>query len=360
LFRPETVVLQDKPFKARGDVWALAEGRAIQRVFAGSQQRIRLEVDGLQGVRPVAPAPVYGQRLTHIEALQPSSAGTSDIQLDQSLWIGVRDYHVLNPTGLKILICCEDTPGGEAALAFGARLAEAASGPTTLLTVVDRGEVLNDARETLEAWNRKYFPTLGHSVETRIRQGSSAHEILMEAQDGHHEIVLLGRQRESISPDSRGLGSTTRQVLNLAAVPVLLVKDPRPRIDRILICTAVGEPGKADVRFGGRLARRTGAAATVLHVRRPKSAPRELKFIERHLQQAQRSLEALNVKSETKIKEGLPPLEGILKEADHGDYDLIVIGAPSPRYFHQVRWSDLATQIVAGTSRPVLIVPLVE
>jgi sulfate transport system ATP-binding protein len=104
LFRPETVVLQDKPFKSRSDVWALAEGRAIQRVFAGSQERIRLEVDGLQGVRPVAPPPVYGQRLTYIESLQPAPAGGSDLTMDQTLWIGVRDYHVLNPAGLKVLI----------------------------------------------------------------------------------------------------------------------------------------------------------------------------------------------------------------------------------------------------------------
>jgi sulfate transport system ATP-binding protein len=360
LFRPETVVLQDKPFKSRSDVWALAEGRAIQRVFAGSQERIRLEVDGLQGVRPVAPPPVYGQRLTHIESLQPAPAGGSDLTMDQTLWIGVRDYHVLNPAGLKVLICCEDSPGGEAALAFGARLAEAAAGPTTLLTVTEQGEELNAARETLEAWKRKHFPNLLHQVETRVRQGSSAHEILMEAQDGHHEVVLLGRQAGNLNPGSSGLGSTARQVLNLASVPVLLVKEPRARIDLILICTAVGEPGKADVRFGGRLARRTGAAATVLHVRRPHSAPRELKSVERHLQQAQRSLEALRVKTEIKIKDDLPPLEGILNEADSGDYDLIVIGAPTPRNFQQVRWTDLATQIVAGTSRPVLIVPLVE
>jgi sulfate/thiosulfate transport system ATP-binding protein len=360
LFRPETVVLQEKPFKARGEIWALAEGQAIQRVFAGSQERIRLAVDGLQGVRPVAPPPVYGQRLTHVEALQPPSGGGSGLQLDQPLWIGVRDYHVLDPAGLKILVCCEDTSAGEAALAFGARLAEAAAGPTTLLTVIERGEGLNAARETLEALKRKHVPNLGGQVETRIRQGSTAPEILMEAQDGHYEVVILGRQGESAGNGSIGLGSTARQVLNLAAVPVLVVKNPRPRIDRILICTAVGEPGKADVRFGGRLARRTGAAATVLHVRRPQSMPRELKSIEHHLQQAQRSLEALNVRSEVKIKENLPPLEGILEEAESGDYDLIVIGAPSPRNFQQVRWADLATQIVAGTTRPVLIVPLVE
>ncbi|HEX9615878.1 MAG TPA: ATP-binding cassette domain-containing protein, partial [Anaerolineales bacterium] len=360
LFRPETVVLQDKPFKSRGDVRALAEGRAIQRVFAGSQQRIRLEVDGLQGVRPVAPPPVYGQRLTHVEALQPASAEGDDLQVDQTLRIGIRDYHVLNPTGLKVLICTDDSPGGEAALAFGARLSEAAAGPTTLLTVIERGEELNAARDALEVLRRRHFPNLGQQVDTRVRQGSSAHEILMEAQDGHHEVVVIGRQEGNFSPGSSGLGSTARQVLNLAAVPVLLVKDPRTRIDRILICTAVGEPGKADVRFGGRLARRTGAAATVLHVRRPQSMPREVKSVERHLQQAQRSLEALRVKSEIKIKENLPPLVGILNEAESGDYDLIVIGAPASRNFQQVRWTDLATQIVAGTSRPVLIVPLVE
>ena len=50
----------------------------------------------------------------------------------------------------------------------------------------------------------------------------------------------------------------------------------------------------------------------------------------------------------------------LLSEAEEGDYDLIVIGAPAPRPPRRLRWHDLANQIVSGTHRPVLVVPLVD
>ena len=42
--------------------------------------------------------------------------------------------------------------------------------------------------------------------------------------------------------------------------PLLVVKGHARRLRRILVCTAAGEPGKADVSAAGRLARRLGAS----------------------------------------------------------------------------------------------------
>jgi nucleotide-binding universal stress UspA family protein len=49
-----------------------------------------------------------------------------------------------------------------------------------------------------------------------------------------------------------------------------------------------------------------------------------------------------------------------LKEIAAENYGLIVIGAPAPRPAERFLWSDLAIQIVSGTTRPVLIVPMYE
>ncbi|HLE51483.1 MAG TPA: ATP-binding cassette domain-containing protein [Anaerolineales bacterium] len=359
LFRPETVVLQDQPVLQKSDIHMLAQGLVIQRVFVGSQQRIRLEVDGLQGVRPIAPPPAYGQRMTHIVALQQSLSSGDRFRTGESFWIGVRDYHILAPTGLKILTCYDESPGGEAAFEFGARLAEASRGPTTLLTVIEHNQALAAAKEKLELLRPKHYPHPSH-FETRVRQGASAAEILLEAQDGHYEVVVIGQRGRTVNPNLAGMGSTAWQVLNQAAVPVLIVQSPRPNIQRILICTAAGEPGKSDVRFGGRLARTTGAQATVFHIRRPRSTGAEKKRTDRHLRQAQSTLESLKVNCEIKVIDEAPLPEGILSEAEQGDYDLIVVGAPAPRSPQQFRWKDLDSQIVNGTTRPVLIVPMVE
>ena len=50
---------------------------------------------------------------------------------------------------------------------------------------------------------------------------------------------------------ARQLGETLMTVLQHPDVPVLIAKGERTRLERILICTAAGEPGKSDVRVGG-------------------------------------------------------------------------------------------------------------
>ena len=113
------------------------------------------------------------------------------------------------------------------------------------------------------------------------------------------------------------------------------------------------------MRIGGRLASLTGALATVLHVRSSRETVEQRRRAEQHLRQALSTLESMGVKSQTKIREE-PAIDHILSEAEQGDYDLIVIGAPAPRPPRRLRWQDLAIQIVRGTRRPVLVVPMVD
>jgi nucleotide-binding universal stress UspA family protein len=196
-------------------------------------------------------------------------------------------------------------------------------------------------------------------LELRIRQGTSVEEILLEVQESHYDLVILGRHSSTHETKLMGLGRTVRHLLEQVRIPVLIVQKPRSTLARILICSAVGEPGKADVRIGGRLASLTGALATVLHVGNPGRTAEQRRRAEQHLRQALSTLESMGVTSESKIGEE-PALEHILREVVEGEYDLVVIGAPAPRATRRLRWHDLAEQIVKGAHRPVLIVPMVE
>lgn len=347
LFRPETVLLQPQPFDKKSGAHILGQGRIVGQTFTGSAKRIRVEIEGLQGVRPLVPPPAYGQQATHIEVMIPSVNGETPALDVESMWVGVRDFHVLAPSGLKQLICYDASPAGEAAASFGLLLAKAARGPATLLAVAPADAVAR-TREQLDAIRQKWEADVSH-LSTKVRQGNSHSEILLEAQEGFYELVVLGRGND---PDA--IGSTAQRVLAQAISPVMIVSAPRDEIRRILICTAAGEPGKSDVRFGGRVARRTGATATVLHVRNPQTSTKDRARVDRHLEQAQASLASLGVKSEIRVEEGAA-LNAILSEAEKWDYDLIVIGAPSPT---GRQTSNLATQIIAATTRPVAVVPM--
>lgn len=357
LFRPETVVLQTAPFDGPRSVHVLGQGQVTGQAFSGSSLRIRLEVEGLRGVRPLAPALKYGQRTTPLEASLPSvPPGFSPFATGQTVWVGLSQFHVLSPGGLKVLLCYDGTPAGEAAAAFGLRLAEAARGPTTLMSVAPTAGAVTPLKESLDELPHKWSSADNPHLRTLVRQGDAHVEILSEAQAGYYELVVLGR---SANPEHRpvGLGSTASQVLTLTEVPVLLVSTPRERIERVLICTAAGEPGKSVIRFGARLARETAAFATILHVLSPQAAAGARARAEFYLEQARAFLGALGVQAETQLGQGTA-LGRILSLSETGHFDLLLIGASAPHTPRKLTWTDLASQIVAGTSCPVVVVPM--
>ncbi|MCI0417529.1 ATP-binding cassette domain-containing protein [bacterium] len=346
LFRPENVCLQSEPFD-NASVYVLGRGRILESVFAGTLQKALLEVERPRGIREYA-GEFGDERTIRVEAVQTSDSD-ADGQLNPGdrMWIAFKRYHVLEAIGPKLLLCISDAPAAAAVANFGCHLAEKAGLPATLLSVVDSSESINLAEEILEHIRQKWRNRLP-LLKTRVRTGSSFEEIIAESQEGSYDLVVLGRKE------------TGRHVRSLLArgIAVVIAQEDR-QISRILICTAVGEPGKADVRIGGRLARLTGASATVLHVPSQQQAEDQKTRSDLHIQQALSTLQTFGVQGDSMIGKE-PAVDFIIEQAESGNYDLIVIGAPpsgrSPRFLLQ----DAASQIVNGTSRPVLIVPLME
>ena len=123
----------------------------------------------------------------------------------------------------------------------------------------------------------------------------------------------------------------------------------------MLICTAVGEPGKNDVRVGGRLARRLGAAVTLLYVTKAANDPGML--VHAHLDRAASTLRALDVPVEVRIRRAGTPARGILAESLDGNHDLIVVGSHGPQSRSVFGRDDVTLQVLAGADRPVLVIP---
>lgn len=349
LFRPETVLLQKDPFDKSAGVHLLGRGKVVETVFAGSFQRVRLEVERPQGIRPLTGE--FGVKETiPIEAVRPSNAnGQASYQPGDLLWTGFKEYHVLETYWPKLLLCQHEEAEKSPVAEFGCSIAAKARGQAVLFSVTDSAETLNALKERLEAVRQKFSAQLPQ-LEVRVRRGDREEEILREAQEGHYEMVILG-QRER----SRRAGAI-RLILQQAGIPVLVVQEPVQKFSRFLICSAVGEPGKVDVRVGGRLARLVGAHATVLHAGIDLNQD-ELERRERHLQQALSTLETFGVPGDIKIGNG-PAIEFILEEAESNQYDLIVMGAPHT--IQRAPWQDAAGRIINNTRIPVLIVPMTE
>ncbi len=356
LFRPETVLLQTEPFPKNGEVFVLGKGKVIERMFVGSFQRIRLEVQRPRGIRPYA-AQTFGERTMQIEALQPSEInGTNRVSVGDMLWIGFKQYHILETFWPKLLLCTDQTHSTLAVPDFGLYIAEKASSHATILCVTDSTDAIAQTRARLEKVRQSWLERVP-SLDVKVRKGSTKEEIFFETQEGHYEFVVVGKKERPLK-GMTALGTTIRMILNQVGVPVVIVQEPKPSISNMLICSAVGEPGKADVRVGGRLARLLGAATTVLHVSDDETEDQRRRTA-LHLEQALSTLESFGVKAESKIGKE-PAVQYILKEASSGNHDLVVIGAPGPESAQRLYWNDAVTEIVNGTKIPVLIVPMTE
>ena len=290
-----------------------------------------------------------------IEALQPSEQNGNRFNPGDQLWIGFKQYHVLETFWPKLLLCTDETHATQAVPDIGLYIAEKAGSHATLLCVTDSNDAVASTRARLEKVRQAWLEKVPE-LDVRVRKGSTKEEIFFETQEGHYEFVVVGKKKRPIK-GMTALGTTVRMILN-QGVPVVIVQEPTKEIKNMLICSAVGEPGKADVRVGGRLARLLGASTTVLHVSDDETDDQRNRTA-LHLEQALSTLESFGVTATSKIGKE-PFVEYILEEASTNKYDLIVIGAPGPQTAERLYWSDAVTEIVNGTKVTVLIVPMTE
>ena len=322
LFRPEQVMLSaDGP---PADLPVIGKGRLVEESFTGPLRRVRLRLPRLAGTRQLAPAPAFGE-----EGLLVDAAFSSETNLNgQELWVALRGWTILKQPPMRLLVC-DGGDGPTAPLSIARLLVERLKATATILAVAENAEAGERLRATLK--QRQAEADL-EQVDLRVRFGDPSEQIAAEQAESLYEMAVFAtrpRARTVRRPvrDSKAyarlLGDTLVTALERAEIPVLVAKAERAGIEKILICTAAGEPGKSDVRVGGQLARRLNAKVTLFYVTRISGAADSL--TEDHLERAARTLRAMDVESDVRIRPAASPAAGIMAEAEAGDYDLIVM-----------------------------------
>ncbi|MFQ6000387.1 MAG: universal stress protein [Anaerolineae bacterium] len=268
---------------------------------------------------------------------------------------------------MKILICIAGLPYAEPTLRFGRLVAEVLGGEVTVLTVMAANEDREKAEKTLD---RAKEMLAGLAIATLIRTGSPSEEILRESEEGAYNLVVIGA-KDKPSLAEFVLGSVAVQVLTHARCSVLVVKGDRISLSKILVCSGGKAYAEPAIEMGTQIAEATGARVTLLHVTAPVPAmytgleeieERLVEFLQadtpqaKHLKRGAEILESHSVKGELKLRHGVPE-EEIQREAQKGDFDLVVLGSsrvrgPLVNYF----WGDVARSVVNRVKRPVLVV----
>jgi len=344
-FRPEQVRLTKEP-PADGKP-VLGRGVIADQVFSGSFRRVRVRVPRLRGWRQLAPPPSFGQEQWILEAELP--AETSLEPGEQ--FVSVRGWTFLNPPRPRLLVFDNRASEGISHLAMGGWLASRLDGSVTVLRNRKDQERDEKVRDEVQ---RRLTEAGVQAANVLLPEGKSS-EVLIREQTAHiYNFLLLTRSKADAKMSHLGIARMLTRILEGAEVPLLITARDFKPIERILVCTAAGEPGKTDVRMAAWLARRVRASVTLLHVLTPNSNDASAR---EHVANAASTLGSLDVHVDTRLVEAQSPAEAIVREAAQGDWDLLVLGGHGPHAGALFEPEDVTLQVLKQVDCSVLVVP---
>ena len=270
---------------------------------------------------------------------------------------------------MRLLIATGGAKHSEKALLLGGQMARSVRA-ATVLTVMKRPEDKANAEAVLDR-AREILQPLVAEVNTLLRQGNPAEQIVLAAREGHYDLVVVG-ERPKHRLATRFLGSTAAHVVERAPCPVVIAKGEIHPLRHILLCDSGAASQTLLRRFADQLPPLAGGEVeiTILHVMSQISAGPGING-----QQLQATAEQLihekspegailqrdvmllarpTVRARPKVRHGLV-VEEILAEAQSGNYDLIVIGAHQSEGWQWLLLDDIAHQIVLEADRPVRV-----
>ncbi len=315
LVRPEQITLTDQ--EPASPAPTLGRGKIVEETFTGARRRLRVRLPPLSGVRQVVPPLPFGEESILLDVDLPAhvSAPPGDP------WVVLQEWHILRQPTPRLLVC-DSGEGLAPALELVPPLLAALDGAATVVGVAPDARSQDALRETL---GRRSAEAGLVPAAIRVRRGDPAEQIAIETSEAPYDFVIAGAGEVESLKGRRGSPSLVEELASRTKIPLLAARGRPRKLERILICTAIGEPGKADVRAGGWLARRLGAAVTLLHVTPPGRAPQPL--ARAHLERGVATLRELGVPSRFSFRESEAPVGGILEEMREQPTDLVVIGA---------------------------------
>lgn len=206
------------------------------------------------------------------------------------------------------------------------------------------------------------------NAEIRCVEGKVKEEIQRELKSHTYHVVVLGTtERRPELPPSR----LSQDIANSVSVSALVMRNPPPSINEILICTGGHSDSNIVVEWGIELAKATQEKVTILHVL--SSTPpmyTGLDAIEEnlsqvlsrdnplahHLKDAAAAAKAAGIEAEIELRHGLVT-EEILRAYEMRPHHLILLGAPKAgSIFNRIIYGRIAPSLLASTHRSTLIV----
>lgn len=264
---------------------------------------------------------------------------------------------------LKLLVYIDSSRASQHAVDYIAPITRDRDVEVTLLTA------MRDATQAADLFSRVSGKLFSSSVRhTHSSQAPDA-ALIAEAERGDYDLAVFGPMRERWSRWLRAPSSSSLSVQ--LPISSLLVRGKPSSITRVLLCAGGDETVIEDARLTARLARRTQASATVLHVisqlpmvfgnRSPEEDPTAALAATGtpeidNMNTAVDVLQQSGVEAAIKVRIGLV-VDEIVGELQEGDYNLLVIGAHrSQSLVERLLFEDVSKDLLGQSPVPVLVV----
>jgi nucleotide-binding universal stress UspA family protein len=267
---------------------------------------------------------------------------------------------------MKILIILGSDCYNHPPVMMGKIVAGAVSSSVDALVVVPKDGHLDDAQAI--------------AAQASLDMGEIQPRILIEEGDASQVIkkVLTTEIYQLVIVNAERILRLTKTVdvdpllIKQSEISLLISKKPKPKIDRILLCTACKENDHQLIRQAAMLAASLEAEVTMLHVfagavptmyagldQIDETVEELLQTDTAYAQHLRKGVEILTenqVKSEVKIRRGMP-IEEIVRETQIENYDLAVIGTSDFRLgLKEMLMGNLTNKIIDRVELPVLVV----
>ena len=267
---------------------------------------------------------------------------------------------------IKMLFCTDGSEYAENAMRYAAILARALNASVTVFSAKEKellpAYVVTNAISLLE--------NLGIKAKPKISEAPPEEAIVEESYE--HDIVVIG------SHGVGGLlrfvfGSTSYKIIKHAHASVLVVRQRRDKIEKVLICITPEEHSFKVIRKGAEISRALNAEVCLISVAPeiPERVRRMLRseaqrfgslleniFAHPHrleeeaLEKAKKILEKeFKMKVKTVLKEG-DAADEIVKYAENNEFDLIILGSAESEK-HVI--GGVAEKVASYSATPTLI-----
>lgn len=225
-------------------------------------------------------------------------------------------------------------------------------GETILSSLEQRAETIIDAARAL-------FFEEGVKTETEIAtaEGDIAESIL-RFENNKFDLILVGAHGEN-EKDPYALGSVAKKLIMHTTRPLLITKQ-QSSLSKILVCVDGSRNSTDASKCASIIADKMGSKITFLNIQERQLREASLKTAKEVGQQILSRVMASIGKTKVKVDQALEfgvPSNEITEKAEHGNYDLIVLGKKGYGAVERFLLGSVADDVAQKSKRSVLIVP---